>query len=202
VILTLAVLLGLARACAPAVAPETLLSVARAESGFDPFVVAANTTPRRVFHPASADAATAIAGALIRAGRSVDLGLGQINSRTLAGLGLGLADAFDPCRNLATSARVLEDGYLRAAPAPGDEQTALRTALSRYNTGDPQRGIRNGYVARVTRAAREVVPAIAPDPPPAPRADDGPAPPAPAPSLDIFARPAAAAVEVFEAAQP
>jgi len=190
VILTLSALLGLAQACAPTVAPETLLSVAQAESGFDPFVVAANTTPRRVFRPASAGAATAIASAFIRAGLSVDVGLGQINSRNLPHLGLGLADAFDPCRNLAASARVLEDGYRPAA---------LQAALSRYNTGDPRRGVRNGYLARVARAAQQVVPAITLNPAPEPPDDERPPP---APSLDIFARPAAAAADVFEAPQP
>jgi type IV secretion system protein VirB1 len=194
VILSLSVLLGLAQACAPEVAPATLLSVTQAESGRDPFVVAVNTTPRQVFHPASAAAATTIAGALIRAGRNVDLGLGQINSRNLARLGLRLADAFDPCRNLAASAQVLQDGY---QPAPGGEAAALRAALSRYNTGDPQRGIANGYVARVRRAARQVVPAIAPDPAPQPGApDERPERPG-RPSLDIFRRPAADGLAVF-----
>jgi type IV secretion system protein VirB1 len=197
VFLTVSVMLGLAQRCAPAVAPETMLSVARAESAFDPFVVAANTNPRRVFHPASAEAATRLADRLIGAGQSVDLGLGQINSRNLQRLGLEVADAFDPCRNLAASARVLQASYRRASPDVGSEQRALRTALSLYNTGDAERGVRNGYVGRVTEAARRIVPALKPSADqPATQADI----PAdlgadiPRPSLDVFARPAAAAV--------
>lgn len=200
-ILTLSALYGLAQACAPAVAPETLLAVARAESGFDPNVVAANGTPRRVYHPGSAGAAAALAGQLIAAGRNLDLGLGQINSRNLRRLGLSLADAFQPCRNLTASARVLQDAYRRAAPRPGDEQRGLRAALSIYNTGDATRGLRNGYVARITTAAATVVPAIqiaagsaTPEDPGLAAPPDPPPPPA---AWDVFAQRASRAVSVF-----
>lgn len=189
-VLALSILVGLAQQCAPTVAPETLLAVVHAESDFDPLVVAVNGAPRQVLHPATPGAAAVIATRLIGEGKSVDLGLGQINSRNLAPLGLTVADAFDPCRNLAASAQVLQAGYLRAAPAPGDEQAGLRTAFSFYNTGDPARGYRNGYVDRVRRAAAKVVPALrstAASPP------HVPAPPA----WDVFARPAAAALQVF-----
>lgn len=159
-ILTLSALFSLAQQCAPAVAPETLLAVARTESGFDPLVVAVNGTPHRVYHPQTADAARVLAEALIARGRNVDLGLGQINSRNLPRLGLAVAEAFNPCRNLWASAEVLQEGYRRAAPAPGDEQRGLRTALSIYNTGDARRGFGNGYVDRVTAAAATVVPGL------------------------------------------
>lgn len=158
--LSLGVLLTLAHGCAPIVAPETLLSVASAESGFDPLTVAVNVLPRQVYHPANAAAAIALSSRLISEGRSVDLGLGQINSRNLTPLRLTLADAFEPCRNLAASAAVLADGYRRAAPAPGAEQAGLLTALSYYNTGDASRGLRNGYAGRVQRAAARVIPEL------------------------------------------
>jgi type IV secretion system protein VirB1 len=189
-ILALSVLVGLAQQCAPTVAPETLLAVVRAESDFDPLVVAVNGAPRQVIHPANPAAAAMIATRLIAEGKSVDLGLGQINSRNLTPLGLTVADAFDPCRNLAASAQVLQAGYVRAAPVLGDEQAALRTAFSFYNTGDAARGFRNGYVDRVGRAAAKVVPALRTA---ATSAQDAPAPPA----WDVFARPAAASLQVF-----
>lgn len=166
-LLALSALVGLAQACAPDVAPQTLLSVVAAESGFDPLTVAVNGPQRRVFHPGDAARAQAIAAQWIATGHSVDLGLGQINSRNLAALGLTLAAVFDPCRNLAASATVLADGYRRAAPAPGAEQAGIATALSYYNTGDPHRGLANGYVGKVWRAAATVGPATpaAPTPP-------------------------------------
>ena len=103
-----------------------------------------------------------------------------------------LAGAFDPCRNLAASAQVLRSSYFRAAPARGNEQAALRTAFSFYNTGDAVRGFRNGYVERVSRAAAEVVPRLRlpvsvapPDATPAPTWDVSPGrPPKPSKSSD------------------
>jgi type IV secretion system protein VirB1 len=164
VFLSLAALYSLAQLCAPAVAPQTLLAVARAESGFDPLAVAVNVVPRRVYHPASAAAAVALAGPLIARGESVDLGLGQINSRNLAALDLTLPAAFDPCRNLAGAAEILAGDFAASRPARIGAQPALRQALSRYNTGDPLRGLRNGYVSRVARSAA----LVAVQPPPSP----------------------------------
>lgn len=157
-LLPLPQVLALAAQCAPAIAPETLLSVVQVESGFNPLAIGVNGTPRVRVSAATADEATQKASALIAARRSVDLGLAQINSKNLAWLALSVEAAFDPCRNLAAAAHVLQAGY-----QPTDEigeQPALLRALSRYNTGDDQRGFRNGYVAKVTKAAAHIVPAL------------------------------------------
>lgn len=62
-------------------------------------------------------------------------------------------------------------------------------ALSRYNTGHPQRGIRNGYVARVEAAAARLSLASAAASPPAPSQRPirlvAETPP---PAWDVFAR--------------
>jgi type IV secretion system protein VirB1 len=178
-------MMNLAQACAPTVATSTLLAVAKAESGFEPLAIGVNGRhPARIVAPSKADA-VATAERLVAAGGAPDLGLAQINVRNLAWLGLSVADAFDPCHNLAASARVIAAGYDRASPRPGAEQAALRIALSYYNTGDPQRGFRNGYVAKVTAAASRIVPALQPDTPQSPAAESKPdqAPPA----WDVFA---------------
>src|SRR3546814_7137337 len=86
------------------------------------------------------------------AGYSVDLGLGQINSRNMRWLGLTLETVFDPCKNIEALGRVLTQNYIKAI-AGRDPQTALRIALSLYNTGSSSRGFRNGYVAKVVRNA-------------------------------------------------
>lgn len=150
--------LSLAAQCAPTVAPETLLSVVQAESGFDPLAIGVNGKPRVTVTAATRAEASAKASALIAAGRSVDLGLAQINSRNLGWLGLTVEAAFDPCRNLAAAARVLQAAYDPRNDAQA--QPALLRALSRYNTGDERRGFANGYVQKVTRAAAQVVPAL------------------------------------------
>ncbi len=181
----------LASSCAPHVAVETLAAVARTESGFDALTLHDNTTGRS-YHPATSADAVALAVELATVARhSVDLGLMQINGANLPRLGLTLADAFDPCRNLAAADQVLVAGY--AAPAPGaDTQPAVQQALSRYNTGDPAHGLANGYVGRVQASAELVVPALrvhgdtpADQPAPARRrvADPGAAPAAPATKL-------------------
>lgn len=156
--LSVAAALALASQCAPSVAPETLLSIVQVESEFNPLAIGVNGAPRVTVNVTTKEQAVARASALIDAGRSVDLGLAQINSRNLGWLGLSVADAFDPCRNLAAAAQVLQAGY---APSEGaDPQPALLRALSRYNTGDARRGFANGYVAKVTQAAAQIVPAL------------------------------------------
>lgn len=110
-----ALVLALAAHCAPGVSAHTLLAVARAESALDPLAIGVNggvSAPRR---PATLTEAAALARTLIDQGKDLDLGLAQINVRNLAKLGLTPESVFDPCRNLAASARVLQDGYLRAA---------------------------------------------------------------------------------------
>jgi type IV secretion system protein VirB1 len=134
--------------------------VVQVESGFEPLAIGVNGAPRIRVKPTSVDEAVAKAAALIEAGRSVDLGLAQINSKNLSWLGLSLADVFEPCENLKAAARILQDGYGRSNAAQVGEQAALKTALSYYNTGHPARGFRNGYVARVASAAEQIVPAI------------------------------------------
>lgn len=158
-IVQLALFTQLAGSCAPHVAVETLGAVARTESGFDALAVHDNSTGK-TFKPASREDAIALTTELIVVQRhSVDLGLMQINSLNLPSLGMTVTEAFDPCRSLAAAERILVRGY--AAPSDsGDEQAALQQTLSRYNTGDPARGVANGYVRRVQASAEVIVPAI------------------------------------------
>ena len=158
--LSLAAAVALAAQCAPSVAPETLLSVVHVESRFDPLAIGVNGVPRVAVAPVSVDDAVTKAAALIAAGRSIDLGLAQINSKNLAWLGLSLREVFEPCTNLRAAARILQHGYGRSDAGRVGEQAALKTALSYYNTGHPIRGITNGYVGKVTAAAGRIVPAI------------------------------------------
>lgn len=153
-------LLALAERCAPSVAAETLLSVAYTESRFNPFAIGVNGAARLSRQPSSKPEAVRIASDLLRAGRNIDVGLSQINSKNLAWLRLSVEDAFDPCKSLAASARVLELGFRSGVRSTAEPQAALKIALSMYNTGDPGRGFRNGYVTNVVSSAGHVVPAI------------------------------------------
>ena len=142
-----AAILALASQCAPSVAPETVLAIIQTESSSDPFALNVNGGRQPARQTNAADAA-ATARRYVAAGYSVDLGLGQINSRNMRWLGLTWETVFDPCTNVAALARVLTTNY-NTARAGRDPQTALRVALSMYNTGSQTRGFRNGYVAKV-----------------------------------------------------
>lgn len=181
--ISLAAAFSLTAQCAPTIAPETLLSVVQVESRFEPLAIGVNGAPRITVAPTSVDDAVAKARALIAAGRSIDLGLAQINSRNLAWLGLTVEDAFEPCRNLAAAARVLRGGYDANQASILGEQQALRVALSRYNTGDAARGFDNGYVAKVVSASARIVPAIQSTPR---TPEDAAEPPPPRPAWDVF----------------
>ncbi len=160
-ILELSVVAQLATRCAPSVAFETLAAVMRTESGFKPFALGVNGKGGGPVFPETRDAAVALATALIeQQGRSVDLGLMQVNSRNLGSLRLTVAEALNPCTNISAGARILREGYTAASRHEADPQRALRVAFSRYNTGHPERGFANGYVQRVQGAAQVVVPAI------------------------------------------
>ena len=142
-----AAIIALASQCAPNVAPQTVLAIVQTESRGRPFAVNVNGAAQPAA-PTSAAGAIAIAQRYIAAGFSVDLGLGQINSRNMRWLGLTWDTVFDPCTNIAALGAVLTSNY-NSAKSGRDPQTALRVALSMYNTGSQTRGFRNGYVAKV-----------------------------------------------------
>jgi type IV secretion system protein VirB1 len=136
--LPLATVISLAATCAPQVAPETLAAGARVESGFSTLQIYDNSA-RRSYEPGTKDEAIALAKELAGHGHSIDLGLAQINSRNIQSpwgsgwLHISLEETFDECANLRAAAEEL-------------------TLWSRYNTGNPERGLKNGYVSRIVSA--------------------------------------------------
>jgi len=199
-ILDIATFAAHAAVCAPSVHVETLAAIAKTESGFNTLAIGDNTA-KRSYSPKSAPEAVKIASELLRQGHSLDLGLMQINSANLRGLSLSVEQAFQPCPSMRAGARVLIDGY-KAPPAGQDPQPALIRALSHYNTGNPQRGVSNGYVGRVMYSAQAVIPALRLTMPlaatqaPAALVQQAPAapvePPPPPASWDVYGRARAA----------
>lgn len=165
-----AAILGLAAQCAPNVAPQTVAAIVQTESHAYPFALNVNGARQPAIQTNAADAA-ATARRYIAAGYSVDLGLGQINSRNMRRLGLTWDNVFDPCTNIAALGRILTRNY-EAVIGGREPQTALRVALSIYNTGSFSRGFRNGYVAKVVGNAGVAAAATDPEPttPPPPNA--------------------------------
>jgi type IV secretion system protein VirB1 len=163
--MALAAFMQLAATCAPAIAPETLASIARIESGLDPLTIHVNGPDGGGRHYASATEAAADARALIAAGRSIDVGMMQINNRNFGWLGTDIEGALDPCRGIAAGAHVL-------------------AAYSAYNTGSPTRGLTTGYVHAVLASRPDGAQQAPAAPPPPTQASDPDAPP----SYDVWGR--------------
>lgn len=156
-------------ACAPAVAPETMMQIIKVESRGDVLAIninrrkGENKAPKLKRKPADAADAALIVKEYIAQGYSVDMGLTQFNSNNLRGLGYQVEDMFEPCKNIAAGARVLSSFYTKALPKYEGEQAALQAALSAYNTGSFINGFNNGYVANyigTSSASLQRVPAI------------------------------------------
>lgn len=139
--------------CAPQVSVVTMMAIVRVESGGNPFALNINGPKSLARQPKSRAEVISIAHWLIAHGKSIDMGLAQVNSRNLEYLGMTVEQMFDPCTNLAAGARILTDYYGSAVRRYGEGQPALQAAISAYNTGNHQKGLRNGYVAKVTSAA-------------------------------------------------
>lgn len=86
---------------------------------------------------------------------SVDLGLMQVSTAEAHRRGLPAESLLDPCFNLRAGWQILDSAYQLEIKTYGPGQEALQYAISRYNTGDSQRGIDNGYLARVMAALKQ-----------------------------------------------
>ncbi|ASR90141.1 lytic transglycosylase domain-containing protein [Alcaligenes faecalis] len=150
----------LAATCAPNIHETTLSALVRHESTAQVYAIGINKGKRLGKQPTDYEQAAQIANDLIDRGIDFDAGLGQINVRNWAWLGLTTETVFDPCTNLKAAQTVLTDCYRRALRQSADEQQALRSALSCYNTGNFERGFSNGYVVKVLAQAGVKVPAI------------------------------------------
>ena len=153
---------ALAQQCAPEVPVVTLRAIARAESAFRPYALSLNYPKRTAEEqglrgggmflarqPRTLNEAQAWTRYLVNRGRTVSIGLLQVNSEHAASLGLTWDQLFDPCTNVRVGAHLLTAYYRQAAAVLGDGQQALQFALSGYNSGLPLVGFSNGYVDTV-----------------------------------------------------
>jgi type IV secretion system protein VirB1 len=135
-------------ACAMNVAPVTLEAIIRVESGGRALALNVNGLRGEQPRPISVDDAASTARHYIAMGLSVDIGLMQVNNRNLAALGYTIEQVLDSCTNIRAGAAILTANYADAVRSRGEGQTALKAALSAYNTGNFSRGFANGYVAK------------------------------------------------------
>ncbi|MDS0858626.1 lytic transglycosylase domain-containing protein [Burkholderia pseudomultivorans] len=170
--------LSLVQQCAPQVAPSTMTAIVRTESGFNPYAIGV-VHGRLRRQPANAAEAVATVRMLETDGWNFSVGLAQVNRANWRAYGLSAVSAFEPCRNLAAAAAILERCFTAALnsrqrhPAADyqvDEQAALRASLSCYASGNFSTGYQTGYVQRVVESAaaqsspKPSVPEIAPIP--------------------------------------
>ena len=124
--------------CAPHVAPRTALAILSVESGGYPWSINDNDTNYSHRFATREEAEIYVHERLaIDPDASIDIGLAQLNSTNLRGLGLSVDMAFEPCTNVAMGMRILQGAYVRAEARYGPTRRALFEALAAYN-GGPQ----------------------------------------------------------------
>ncbi|HDR9868679.1 TPA: lytic transglycosylase [Burkholderia cenocepacia] len=170
--------LSLVHDCAPQIAPATMAAIVRTESGFNPYAIGV-VRGRLRRQPSNVAEAVATVRALEAGGWNFSVGLAQVNRSNWLAYGLSAENAFEPCRNLAAGAAILERCFTAAVTTrklhagtdyQADVQAALRASLSCYASGNFSTGYQTGYVQRVVESAAALassnssVPAIAPIP--------------------------------------
>ena len=154
--------------CLPTVPLSTLTAIIRVESGGNPNAMQIDF-PRAILkqwqlpegtlrlkrQPATQRQALEWLDYFERRNISVDLGLMQVSTAEAKHRGIPVESLLDPCSNLRTGWQILDSAYQLEIQTYGPGQMALQHAISRYNTGDTQRGIDNGYLARVMAALKQ-----------------------------------------------
>jgi type IV secretion system protein VirB1 len=149
-VLALLTFTQLLQSCAPNIGPRTMTAIVHVESGGNRFAVRDNTLDR-AFYPKSTDEAVRLANYLLGKHHNLDLGISQLNSANLPGLGMSVRQTFNPCDNLRGGASILAGDYRRAVAKFGPGQYALRRAIGAYNTGSLFAG--NKYISMILDAA-------------------------------------------------
>jgi len=159
--------------CLPTVPLSTLTAIIRVESGGNPNAMQIDFprallkqwhlpkgTLRLQRQPATQREALEWLEYFERRNISVDLGLMQVSTAEAKRRRIPVESLFDACSNLRAGWQILQSAYQLEMKTYGPGQEALQHAISRYNTGDTQRGIDNGYLARVMAALRQGPPTI------------------------------------------
>ncbi|WP_161998012.1 lytic transglycosylase domain-containing protein [Silvanigrella paludirubra] len=148
-------LISLVKECSPHVAPETMLTIIRTESSGNHLVVNDNTT-KTSYKPKTKEEAVNLSYVLIKNGHNLDFGLTQINLINAKKFKLTLNKIFDPCENIKHGAKIFTQAFLNASKVTNNEQYALLKAFSTYNTGNPHKGFKNGYVNKIIENASKI----------------------------------------------
>lgn len=143
-------IINLAKQCSPTVAPTTMLTLVKTESGKNPIAIGLNGA-KLLSQPKNESQAVAWIKYLDKNNYNFDVGLGQVNIKNIRKYKLQPEQLLNPCLNLKISGEILTKNYIAAKKNTKDPQHALRKALSAYNTGNQYSGFNNGYVGRVLK---------------------------------------------------
>lgn len=142
-------LVNLAKKCSPSVSPKTMVALVKTESNGNPWAIGLNGVRLR-YQPKSESQAMAWVRYLDKNNYNFDVGLGQVNIKNIRKHGSKPEELVsNTCLNLQISGKILTQNYIQASKTTKDPQTALRKALSMYNTGNQYGGFNNGYINKV-----------------------------------------------------
>jgi len=141
--------IGLIEQCTFGVHPTTVIAIIQTESAANPLALNVNSLPQQPRSAQNIQQAASVAQVYIDAGYSVDMGLMQVNSQHLKRFMATPEQALEPCQNILIGTTILHENYRRALRSGLAGDTAMRAALSAYNTGNFTHGVSNGYVSKV-----------------------------------------------------
>lgn len=150
----------MAQQCAPMMDSAQLAAIVSVESGFNPLNIRISSEKALREQPKNKEEAIAIATTLQIEGELVDLGLGGLSIQSLGQFGLTVADAFDPCKNIAATGQLIATYYAAARVGGSDnpERDALWTFFGR---GDPEPGRITGYDKLIASRRTKLAPQLA-----------------------------------------
>jgi type IV secretion system protein VirB1 len=132
--------------CLPNDYKPYMARIVKIESNGNPFAININGNHKILRQPKTKKEAVYWSTILINKGYSIDMGISQINSQHFKAGGLfaksSIEAVFDPCANVLMGAYIFGKNYNKY-------DGSVVMALSAYNTGHPEKGIKNGYVSKV-----------------------------------------------------
>jgi type IV secretion system protein VirB1 len=159
--LSVAEFVSLAGRCAPGAPADTLLAIARTESGLFTNAISINrpnAAARRAGYsgqlvltkqPKDRMEATYWLHWFLLRRYTVSIGIMQVNSEMASRFHVKPEQLLEPCTNLGVGAAILISVYTSLAREMGEGFSALDVALSFYNSGNSITGFRNGYIENV-----------------------------------------------------
>jgi len=139
--------------CAPMVAPDTMAAIIQVESSNNPYAIGV-VGGQLIRQPKNKNEAIATAKELEKSGWNYSVGIAQINKTNFKKYGLSIETAFEPCLNIKTGGRILQQCYRTSLKDKLSRTEHIKRALSCYYSGKLNSKVGRSYANRVFRASR------------------------------------------------